>query len=438
MHLLTSIATPVMEKMMQYVWQHRLWPTRGLATTDGRSLRIIDPGQLNTGAGPDFFNAEIELDKEHWVGNIEIHYRASDWMRHGHHNDRAYDSVILHVVEKDDMVIPRPGTDGSIPQVTMPHAEDIYRRYLSLVGAPPADITCCDTLASISSLYAADWLATLGFERIYAKSDRVIELARQLDNDWEEVAYITLSRAMGFGVNNDAFERLARSLPLKILRKHANNAKAVEALLFGQASLLRSVGDIPDEYMLELADEYRFLSHKYMLTPIDERSWKLGRMRPYNFPHRRIATLARLLLYTPRLLSAFKGVENEEDARHLFDINLEGYWSNHHRFGSDISQMSRAISTDSCRLLIINVIVPIVHAWAAFNGDERTASQVVEVLQSLPPEHNSIVSAFVAAGIECRDAFSSQALIQLRREYCERRKCIYCRFGHRMLATQPT
>lgn len=419
---------------MQYVWQHRLWPTRGLSTTDGRSLRIIDPGQLNTGAGPDFFNAEIELDSEHWAGNIEIHYRASDWMRHGHHNDRAYDSVILHVVEKDDMIIPRPGTQGAIPQVTMPHAEDIYRRYLDLVGAPPTDITCRDILADTSSLYAADWLATLGFERIYAKSDRVLQLARQLDNDWEEVAYITLARAMGFGVNNDAFERLARSLPLKILRKHANDHKAVEALLFGQASLLRSVDDTPDEYMQALADEYRFLAHKYSLTPIDERGWKLGRMRPYNFPHRRIATLAHLLLYTPRLMSALKGVRSEKDARQLFDINLKGYWSDHHRFSSDTSTMSRAISADSCRLLIINVIVPLIHAWATFSGEYRTASEVVEVLQSLPPEHNSIVAAFTAAGIDCPDALSSQALIQLRREYCERRKCIYCRFGHRMLA----
>ncbi len=424
-----------MEKMMQYVWQHRLWPTRGLNTTDGRSLRIIDPGQLNTGVGPDFFNAEIELDSEHWVGNIEIHYRASDWMRHGHQNDRAYDSVILHVVEKDDLQIPRPGSDTAIPQVTMPHAEDIYRRCLALVGAPPTDITCRGALASAPPLYASDWLGALGYERIYAKSDRVLQLAEQLNGDWEEAAYVTLSRALGFGTNNDAFERLARATPLKVLRKHAIDPRTVEALLFGQASLLQSVDPEPDTYLQWLQGEYRFLSHKYALTPIDARSWRLGRMRPWNFPHRRIATLCELLLRAPRLMSALRDIRSPEDAKYLFDFEFQGYWSEHHRFGGDTAPMQHALSADAARLLIINAVVPIVHAWANYHGDDRTASEVVELLQSLPPEHNSIVTAFKSAGLECRDAFSSQALIQLRREYCERRKCIYCRFGHRMLST---
>lgn len=426
-----------MEKMMQYVWQHRLWPTQGLTTTDGRQLRVIDPGQLNTGAGPDFFNAKIELDGERWAGNVEIHYRASDWMRHGHQGDPNYDSVILHVVEKDDSNITRPGSGEVIPQVTMPHAEDVYRSYLALVGAPPTEITCRDTIAATSSLYIADWLQSLGYERIYSKSDRLVGLAASLNGDWEEAAYITVARAMGFGVNNDAFERLARATPLKILRKHADDPIAVHAMLLGQASLLDTIDPAPDEYLLRLSGEYRFLAHKYSLQPIDRRGWKLGRMRPWNFPHRRIATLATWLTRTPRLLSVLKAVRSERDARNLFDFNLEGYWSTHHRFGGDTAAMSKAISNDACRLLIINAIVPIVHAWSSYHNDLRTASEIVELLQDMPAEHNSIVTAFAAAGVECVDAFSSQALIQLRREYCERRKCIYCRFGRLMLSQRP-
>lgn len=419
---------------MQYVWQHRLWPTSGLTTTDGRKLHVLDPGQINTAAGPDFFNAKIELDGERWVGNVEIHYRASDWMRHGHQNDPAYDSVILHVVEKDDMPIIRRGSTVAIPQTKMPNAEQIYRHYLAMKGAPPADITCRDTIASTPRLYMLDWVQALGYERLYQKSERIAGLAQHLGGDWEEAAYVTIARAMGLGSNNDAFEQLARLTPLKCLRKHGDDICAIEAMLFGQASLLESVGDTPDPYLERLKGEYAFLAHKYSLHGVDRRAWKLGRMRPWNFPHRRIAILAALVQRIPHLMSAMSTVRGEKDARELFDFELNGYWRTHHRFGSDSTEMPRAMSVASCRLLIINAIVPMVHAWANVSGDHRTAQEIAEVLQKLPPESNHIVASFVDAGIPCPDAFTSQALIQLRREYCEQRKCIYCRFGYRHLS----
>lgn len=419
---------------MQYVWQHRLWNPAGMSTVDGRVVRVIDPGLLNTGAGPDFFNAKVSIGGEMWVGNVEIHYRASDWRRHGHHTDPAYDSVILHVVDKDDMPVRR--SDGQlIPQMRMPCSPEFSRNCTELLGASASGLPCAAEIAAMPGIYLTDWLTTLGYERIYRKSDHLSDLALRYTGDWEEVAYITLARAMGFGVNNDTFERLAMSLPLKFLRKHGDSTLSVEALLFGQAGLLDSA-PAEDSYVASLVEEYRFLAHKFGLRPLSPGAWKLGRMRPWNFPHRRVATLAQLVGRCGRIMSSLLAIDSEESAAEFFNFGLTGYWSCHYRFGARSPIVEKAISASSTRLLLINAVVPLLHAYAVSRGDEPMRERAIELLQRLKPESNKIVTMFVDAGVQCRDAFTSQALIQLRREYCEQRKCLYCRIGHRMLASR--
>lgn len=417
---------------MQYVWQHRLWRPGGMATVDGREVRVIDPGLLNTGAGPDFFNAKVVIGGETWVGNVEIHYRASDWRRHGHHEDPAYDSVILHVVDRDDTPVKR-GDGSVIPQLRLPCAEGLGDRCSRLLAASSTELPCRGELARMDGIYLTDWLTTLGYERLYRKSDRVAELSSRLGGDWEEAAYVTLARAMGFGVNNDTFERLALSLPLKFMRKHADSRLSVEALLFGQAGLL---ADAPaaDPYVGRLTEEYRFLSHKFGLSPLGAGAWKLGRMRPWNFPHRRIATLAEIVVGCGALMSSLLAVGGEDDAVAFFNFGLSGYWESHYRFGAPSPRVEKAVSQSSARLLMVNAVVPLTHAYATARGDDALRERAVDLLQRLKPESNSIVSLFSGAGVRCGDAFTSQALIQLRREYCEQRKCLYCRIGHRMLS----
>lgn len=421
-----------MEKLMQYVWQHRLWRPGGMATVDGRPVRVIDPGLLNTGAGPDFFNAKIVIGGEMWVGNVEIHFRASDWRRHGHHENPAYDSVILHVVDKDDMPVRR--NDGHlIPQLRLPCREGLSDSCSRLLEASASELPCRGEIAGMEGIYLTDWLTTLGYERLYRKSDHLLEMAARLKGDWEEVTYITLARSMGFGINNDTFERLAMSLPLKFIRKHADSRLSVEALLFGQAGLL-SDGCAGERYAESLADEYRFLSHKFGLRPLSPGGWKMGRMRPWNFPHRRVATLAELIVRCGRLMSSLLEIGDEDGAAAFFNFGLSGYWESHYRFGAPSPKVEKAVSASSARLLMINAIVPLAHAYASYCGDNELRERSVEMLQRVKPEQNSIISLFTDAGVECRDAFTSQALIQLRREYCQQRKCLYCRIGHRMLA----
>ncbi len=432
---LTMFATG-MEKLMQYIWQHRLWNPSGISTVDGRSVRIIDPGLLNTGSGPDFFNAKIYIGDDLWVGNVEVHVRASDWKRHGHDKDRAYDSVILHVVDKDDMAIRR--IDGQvIPQLRMPCSAEFAARCQKMLDQARHNLPCATIIPQLPKIYLTDWISSLGYERLYRKSEHLVELSQRLRGDWEEVAYITLSRAMGFGVNNDTFERLAMSLPAKFMRKHADSLMAVEALLMGQAGLLPLEG-AADPYAVQLINEYRFLAHKFGLHPLPAGAWKLGHMRPWNFPHRRIATLAEIIHRCSRIMSSLIELRDEETAREFFSFGLSGYWSNHYRFGAPSPHIEKAVSVSTVRLLMINAVIPLIHAYATTRGDQELVDRAVELLQSLKPESNSIVKLFTDAGIECRDAFTSQALIQLRREYCEPRKCLYCRIGHRLLATHAT
>lgn len=417
---------------MQYIWQHRLWIPSQMRTVDGRLVQVIDPGTLNTNAGPDFFNAKVKIDGRLWVGNVEIHVKASDWHRHRHDSDPAYDSVILHVVDRDDTAVRR--TNGEvIPQLRMPCSAEFHKQYHALVDNASTQLPCACEIASIPSIYLTDWLDNLAHQRLYAKVERINSLLDKNAGDWEETCYITIARSLGFGINSESFERLALSLPLRFLSKHSDSLLSIEALLFGQSGLLEQAPD-DNPYTRSLKEEYRFLAHKFSLHPIQSPGWKMARMRPPNFPHRRIALLASLIHGGFRMMSRIVEADTESKAHELFDINLSGYWATHYSFNPITSRTMKALSTQSLNILTINAVVPLAYAYALHRNDTEQSLQAITLLQQLRPESNSIISLFEQSGIKCPDAFTSQALIQLRREYCEPRKCLYCRIGHRMLS----
>ena len=420
---------------MQFVWQHRLGVDTNTLTADGRRVRIIDQGRLNTDAGPDFFNASVQIGDETWAGNVEIHVRASDWYRHHHDTDPAYDSVILHVVQHDDAPVYRK--NGTvIPQMVMHCSPDAAKRCNMLLNHAPTTLPCVNTIKSLPHIYHTDWLTALAMERLYKKSTRILDIVAQTGGHWEGAAYVTLARGLGFGLNSEPFETLAKNLPLKFLNRHHDELQTVEALLFGQAKLIPDPSDGENPYASRLRMEFDFMARKFGLSPVPL-SWKMARTRPQNFPHRRLALLAQMIHQGFYLVGKLDDARTIDDMRGLFNVELTGFWTNNYTFaGKGGGSTPRALSRASIDTLIINVAIPLLHARATSRGDLDGMSRCAELLEQLGSEENSIVRLFAEAGVESTDAFTSQALIELRREYCEKKKCIYCRFGHRMLSAE--
>lgn len=420
-----------METLYQYLWKHMMLG-RKLTTSDGREVEILSPGRHNQDAGPDFSCARLLLDGHEWVGNVEVHVRASDWYRHGHDRDAAYDNVILHfVAESDRPALRRDGTP--LPEVRAVFPESfraMYARLAEKIG----EIRCRGLLADLPQLTVTDWMSSLAVERMQQKARRVAETCRNTGGDWERACFITLARALGFGLNSEPFEMLARSLPLTTAMHHSDNILQIEALLFGQAGMLEMSDNIFDEYYQTLCREYYFLARKYGLRPMRRELWKYAKTRPQNFPHRRIALLAETLRSGFQMLSRLVEAASDREAiRALLRWRLGGYWLTHSGFGLECKSAPEALSASSVTLLIINFAAPVLYAYGAARGDADLAERGLDLWFALPAENNSIVRGLTCEGIPCSCAADSQALIQLRKEYCEADRCLDCRFGHALL-----
>lgn len=419
---------------MHYVWKHRLWLAGDLRSIDHQPIQVIDTGQLNHDAGPDFFNAKVNIGGKCWCGNVEMHLRASDWYRHGHQEDPAYNSVILHVVHLSDCRVTR--TDGQIiPQMILPCAADFAEKYSHFINNPANELCCAPHLHSLPPVMVHSWLDALAFQRLYAKAEAVRTRADRYAGHWEQAVFITLARALGAGINGDAFERVAASLPLRLLHKHSDSIVSLEAFLFGQAGLLE--GTPPDPYVEHLQQEYQFLRNKFSLQPLNNLLWQMARMRPQSFPHRRLALLAAMCLNGFDLLQRIRDCATEADARQLFSLHLSGYWTTHYSFGRPSAAINTtALSRSTIDILVINVVLPVMMAYGEWIGDEQMMARATALGEFIPPEKNRYTARFTAAGVACNNALTSQAMVQLHTQYCNLRKCLQCRIGHRLLASQ--
>ena len=418
-----------MERLLHYVWKYKLYTATPLITTEGRPVQVIDPGMQNTDAGPDFFNAKIKIDGTLWVGSVEIHDKSSDWLLHHHDTDKAYDCVILHITGFNDFQPVR--TNGNpIPQMLLTVPENILRSIDWLLYREAA-LPCLDHITA--PLHIACWMEALLSERLERKTHDIFLLLDAYQTDWNEVFYITLTRNFGFGVNNDAFERLAKSLPLRCIQKQRSSHSQIEAMLFGQAGMLEEEND--DHYYRLLQREYDFLRHKFGLSPMEDFVFKNLRTRPVNFPYLKVAQLAALWVQYDTLFSAILEARSTGEIKKYFRIPPSGYWETHYHFRYASPRKEKTIGENALNILLINTVVPMLFAYGLHNKRPEYCERATRLLESIPPEKNTIVTTFYNAGITVRHAGDSQALIQLKREYCEKKKCLYCRIGFRMLKT---
>lgn len=418
-----------MEQLLHYTWKHKIFPLKELTTTTGQVLEVIDSGQANTHAGPDFFNAKIKLDGVLWAGNIEIHSSSSDWFKHGHHTKPSYDSVILHIATNIDTEIHRSNGD-TIPQLRLEcpaHVKENYRVLLNTFHYPP----CYKIIPSLSAFNIHSWMSALQFERFQQKAEQVSERLKFCNNHWEDAFFITLARNFGFGVNSDAFETMAKHLPLRAVDKHRDNLFQVEAMFFGQAGLLQETSG--DDYYMALKKEYEYLAHKFELKPMDAMLWRFLRLRPSNFPHIRIAQLAYLYHRNYGLLSQLMEKGTIEEIRELLKGGTSEYWLTHHLFGETSPHRTKTLSVQSLDLLIINTVVTFLYAYGMHKGNDLMCTRASSFLEQLKAENNYITRMWNECGIQANHAGDSQALIQLKKEYCDKKKCLYCRFGYEYL-----
>ena len=417
--------SPSMEKLLHYVWKHHILPLSPLFTTDGQTIEIIDAGLHNRNAGPDFFNAKIRINGTLWVGNVELHLRSSDWQRHGHQTDPAYNSVILHVAEDVDAEVVT--ADGRRPpQLQLPIPATVRANYARLCQSDDYP-RCWPVIPQIPLLTVHSWMSALLAERLQERSQRCLDYLTAVNGDWERTLFITLARNFGFGINGDAFERWAKQFPLQAAYKHRDDLFQLSALFLGTAGLLESRAiplskqdeTLNEEKLSRLLREWAYLSHKFQLTPSVEPSlWRYHRLRPQNFPHQRLLQLAQLFQHQTIGLSALLSM------------------STHEAFHTAFSVCQPALSASTCDLLIINTVCPILFAYGATHGDEALQERAILLLEQLKPENNYIIRQWQQCGLCVENAADSQSLIQLKRVYCDRHDCLRCRFGYEYLKSE--
>ena len=429
-----------MENLVRYVWKHRLFPLTPLQTTDGLPIEVIHPGMENRNDGPDFFNAKVKIDGTLWVGNVEIHGKASDWMLHGHDANKRYDSVVLHVAGIVDRDIKR--TDGTpIPQLELPvpaHIQNNYDELRKTEHYPP----CYRVIPELSALTIHSFLSSLLYERLDQRTTQIAERYEAHDKNWDDALFATIARNFGFGSNGDAFEEWARHMPFRAVDKHADNLLQVEALFFGQAGLLEEES-IPAYYREALADdtyfqalrrEYTFLSHKFSLHPMSHTAWRLLGMRPANFPHVRIAQLAKLYHERRISVSHLMNATNRAALSELLRVEATEYWDTHYVFASTPSaSIKKRITDNAITLLLINSVAPFYYSYGRRKDSEQHCEQAIALLEQLKAENNYIMRNWSDCGILVKNAADSQALIQLKKQYCDRKDCLRCRIGYEFL-----
>ena len=418
-----------MEQLLHYVWKHKIFPLKELKTTTGQQVEVIDTGLANTDAGPDFFNAKLKLDGVLWIGNIEIHERSSDWFKHGHHADAGYNSVILHIASEIDTEISRSNGER-IPQIQLICPEAVrtnYKELLETDSYPP----CYRIIPSLPPFTAHSWMTALQMERFEQKATLLNERLKRCQGNWEDAFFITLARNFGFGLNGDAFETWAHQLPFRAVDKHRNDLFQIEAIFFGQAGILEDSDG--DGYYLRLKKKYTYLQHKFGLIPMDASLWRFLRLRPANFPHIRIAQLACLYHRAYGLLSRIMETETLQGVRDILKGGTSEYWLTHYTFGGSSPSRPKTLSNTSLDLLIINTVVTFLYAYGLHKGNRVLCARAGSFLEELKAENNYITRMWEQCGMKASNAADSQALIQLKKEYCDKKKCLYCRIGYEYL-----
>ena len=416
------------EEFLHYIWKYRLF-NNPLYTVEGETIEILTPGVHNFNAGPDFSDARLKIGTAMWAGNVEIHINTSDWMKHKHQNDPAYDNVVLHVVFNHD----EPNDNYRIPVLEMKGCfdESLFIRYRDFINNR-LWVPCAKLIKTVPEIEVSLWLERMLIERLERKADMIAGFLELGKNNWEEALYFTLARSFGFHVNALPFEMLARSLPFNIIARHADNPFQVEALVFGQSGLLTE--EVTDRYGQDLFNEYAFLRKKYHLVPIAGHLWKFMRLRPANFPTIRLSQFATFLSANQKLLSRILEIKEVDKLMDIFlGIKPSAYWTNHYMWDKETVSRQKSLGKVAVNLLMINALLPFLFVYGRAIDNDKLCDRALDFFTKIPGEKNNITLNWQKTGMDISSAFQTQALINLKSEYCDKKRCLQCRIGNYLL-----
>ncbi len=425
------------EEFLHYLWKYKKFDFPNAKTTDDKEVVLLNSGQHNLDSGPDFFNAKVRIGEQVWAGNIEIHIKSSDWYLHKHQTDKNYDNVILHVVwEHTAEVYRKNNTPIPTLQLKPLVSPFIIENYHQLLDNPLYNwINCEKDFSYFQEFEAQHWLERLYIERLEKKSQLIVKLLKNSENNWEEVLFIMLARNFGLKVNQDAFLSVAQSFDFKALQKVRNNPIQLEALLLGQAGLLEQ--SLDSGYYQVLKREYEFLKHKFNLNNEHVIIPKYFRLRPHNFPTIRLSQLAQLFYHNRNLFSEIISAKDSASIYGIFQTKTSEFWENHYTFGKRHKPRSKKLTRKFTDLLIINTIVPLKFCYLKHTGqgsEQDSEDELLKLMEEIKAESNSTVSKFeqLKQGF-AKTALQSQALLQLKNEYCDKNQCLRCEFGNKLL-----
>lgn len=420
------------EKFLHYLWKMKLLQMNSLHVASGEKIMLLKTGEHNHNAGPDFLNARIKIGETEWAGTVEIHVKASEWNTHHHQHDSAYNNVVLHVVHENDAeVFHQDGTPVMCAEVRDQFDAALFLSYQSLMNSATW-IACEKNISRVNELTIQQWLHRMMIERMEEKTQPIMTSLEEHHNNWEEVFYQFIAGAFGAKVNAEPFKMLARNLPVKILAKHKNSLFQLEALLFGVAGFLDE--KFIDDYPQQLKKEFSFLQKKYELHSMKKHVWKFLRLRPASFPNIRIAQFAQLVFSSTHLLSKILETQDVKKLFALFDYEPSEYWLTHYRFDKLSSPKQKPFGENAITLLLINTVAPFLFVYGKLRDEETYTIQSLHLLEQLAAEKNQIITRWKRSGVTAKNAFESQALLQLKNNYCANFRCLDCAIGHKILS----
>ncbi|WP_028887804.1 DUF2851 family protein [Tenacibaculum ovolyticum] len=420
------------EEFLHFMWQYKLFDVNNLKSELNETIQIVKAGVRNTNAGPDFLNAQLKINDQLWVGNIEIHINSSDWYAHKHEQDKNYDAVILHIVWQHDCeVFMKNNKPMPTLQLKSLVNEDLLGNYQNLFSKTLRWIPCEKEIINVDSFLMGNWLERLYLERLENKSVLIKELLSRSNNDYEAVLFQLLAKNFGLKINGDAFLQLVQSFSFSTLRKVCFNEQELSALLFGQAGFLEK--DVENEYFIQLKKEYDYLMHKHDLEPIANNLFQFFRMRPTNFPTIRIAQLVALFHKHQNLFSKLMQLSKIEDFYKLFSVEVNDFWKEHYTFETESKKTLKKLTKSFVDLLLINTIIPLQFVYKQSKGEEVNEEDFFKLIKQIKPEKNSIIDKFSDLKIDVTSAFDSQALLELKNNYCTEKHCLQCAIGNHLL-----